>query len=175
MLGNTDLPDMSAEPDSTPSQMVPPDHLAPGSEAAQAPDASSFNFLPSPRSSTRSDGTSFLSPVFTQVAHSLAYYFDFDREDDRISVDINWAPSVLATIIDSEISPANKQYWLQFFLRFLSIIIMVNSFDPSLYEDQFDVSFPDLGPMTEGTIFESLLSELKQFLAIKDSKYVLYM
>ena len=72
-----------------------------------------------------------------------------------------WVPSVLARIIDSDISLAHKLHWLKFFLRHISIIIMVNVKDPREYAEQLGDLVPGGDAMTRESIFASLLSDLK--------------
>jgi hypothetical protein len=163
----------SVSADSTPPPIGQPDHIAPDPTATPSPDDSP-NLVRPPRSLTSSDGSSFLGPLFTSLADSIDWDYNFAVAEGLIREGLSWVPSVLAKIIDSDISPAHKQHWLQFFLRHISIIIMVNDNDPREYAEELGDLVPAGNAFTKESIFASLLSELTHFLAIKDSEYVFY-
>jgi hypothetical protein len=173
MSDDNALPNKAAEPDSTPASIGQPDLVVPDPTANPTPDASPNLVLP-PRSLTASDDSSFLGPLFTTLARSIHWNYYFAVAEGFICEDLSWVPAVLAMIIDSDISPAPKQHWLQFFLRYISIIIMVNDNDPREYAKELGELVPDGDTFTEESIFASLLSDLMDFLAIKDTKYVFY-
>ena len=173
MSDDNALPNRSAETNLTPSQIGQPGQIAPDPTATPTPDAS-----PNPilflRPPVYSEGPAFLSPLFTEVASALVYDFNMYLVGEKME-DISWVvPNVLVTIIDSKISADNKLRLLKYFLRFVSIIIMVNYYDPSEYADNFGDMVPDSETLTKESIFASLLSELSLSLAIKDSEYVFY-
>jgi hypothetical protein len=173
MSDDNALPNKSAETDSTPSQIGQPGQIAPDPTATPTPDDSPNLVLP-PRSLTASDGSSFLGPLFTSLADSIHWNYNFAVAEGFIREDLSWVPSILAKIIDSDLSPDHKQHWLQFFLRHISIIIMVNDNDPREYAEELGDLVPAGNAFTKESIFASLLSELQNFLAIKDSEYVFY-
>ena len=167
------LPTKSAEADSTSPLIGQPDHIAPDPKATPSPDDSPNLVLPL-RSLLASEGSDFLSPLFTQVASALVFDFNEYLYDDKVENIGLLFPYVLITIIDSDISAQEKLYWLKFFLRFVSIISMVYDYDPSEYADHFGDLLPDGDALTKESIFASLLSELTPYLAVKGSEYVYY-
>lgn len=173
MSDDNAIPNKAAETDSTPAPIGQPDHIDSDPTATPTPDAS-----PNPilflRPPVYSEGPAFLSPLFMEVASALVYDFNMYLVGEKME-DISWVvPKVLVTIIDSKISADYKLYLLTFFLRFVSIIIMVNYYDPSEYAENFGDLVPDGEALTKEAIFASLLSELSFSLAIKDSEYVFY-
>jgi len=173
MSDDNALPKKSAEADSSPFPIGQPDHVASDPTSTPSPDDSPNLVLP-PSSLTASDGSSFLGPLFTSLADSIHWNYNFAVAEGFIREDLSWVPSILAMIIDSDISPAPKQHWLQFFLRHISIIIMVNDNDPSEYAEELGDLVPAGNAFTKESIFASLLSDLMDFLAVKDSEYVFY-
>jgi len=173
MSDDNALPNKSAEADSSPSPIGQPDHVASEPTATPSPDDSPNLVLPL-RSLLASEGSDFLSPLFSEVASALVVDFDNYLYDGKVENIGLLVPYVLETIINSETILGNKLYLLEFFLRFVSIIIMVNYYDPSEYAENFGDLVPDGEALTKESIFASLLSELTPSMAIKDSEYVYY-
>jgi hypothetical protein len=174
MSDDNALPKKAAKPDSTPSPITQPDHIAPDPKTTPTPDAAPNLELP-PRSPTASGVSSFLSPLFTEMAGCMEIDFIDDRLEGHRPMDLRWVPIVLTNIFDSKITQTRKQYYLKFFLRFVSIIIMmINCDDPREYAEVLDDLVPDVDTFTTEAVFASLLSELSPCLIIKDSRYVFY-
>ncbi len=157
----------AAETDSTPSSIGQPDHLAPDPTTAQAPDE------PDPLLGML--GSPFLSPLFENIADSMSYGYSVELLEGTEREDLGWVPNVLIRIIDSHITLPHKYFWLKFFLRHISIIIMVNCEDPREYAEELGDLVPDTETMTRESVLTSLLSELSCCLAIKDSRYVFHL
>jgi hypothetical protein len=167
MSDDNALPNKAAEADSTPSPIGQPDHIAPDPTATPAsdkPDDAILGML----------GSDLLSPLFENIAESMNHGFSVELLEGTERGDLTWVPKVLMRIIDSDISLSHKFYWLKFFLRHISIIIMVNFEDPREYAEELGDLVPGIDTMTRESVFASLLSGLSCFLAIKDSEYVFH-
>ncbi len=168
MSDDNALPNKAAETDSPPPPIAQQDHLAPDPTATPAPDKPDdplFGML----------GSDFLSPLFENIAESMNYDYNVELLEGTERGDLTWVPSVLIRIIDSHISLTHKFFWLKFFLRHISIIIMANFEDPREYAEQLGDLVPGIDTMTRESVLASLLSELSCCLAIKDSSYVFHL
>jgi hypothetical protein len=167
MSDDNALPNKSAEADLSPSPIGQPDHVVTDLTATPAPDKPGDPLL-------GMLGSDFLSPLFESIAESMSYEHGVELLEGTERGDLTWVPSVLIRIIDSDISLVHKFFWLKFFLRHISIIIMVNFEDPKEYTEELGDLVPDIDTMTRESVLASLLSELSFSLATKDSSYVFH-
>lgn len=170
-----DLDDLnkSAEIDPTSYQTVQPEHTMQSSETEQIPQGSPITALQM-ISPTASGHTGLLSPLFANIASSMAEDFDMDILDGRKNANLSWVPNLLATIINSELSQDCKQYWLNFSLRYISSIIIANDVINYNVAEDFGDLITDASLVSKEAIYSALLSQLKDYLAIKNSRYVFY-